>query len=69
MILSQIKCEWPNCKESSTESHEGLGFKKWGHIRGFTIDGEQRDFHLCPIHLIALGELIKQMKETTNGMD
>jgi hypothetical protein len=71
MILSNISCEWPECNARSTETHEGLGFVGWGHIRGFKIDGEQRDFHLCPMHLMIVGELIKQVKvkEKTNGLD
>lgn len=69
MILSKISCEWPRCKETSTETHEGIGFSGWGHIRGFSIDGEQRDFHLCPKHLLVIVDMITQIKETTHGMD
>jgi hypothetical protein len=69
MILSAIKCEWPQCKATSAETHEGVGFQGWGHIRGFKIDGEQRDFHLCPKHLLSVGDMITKEKEKTNGMD
>jgi hypothetical protein len=66
MIKQVIECEWPGCKLSHTEAKEGLGFPGWGHIRGFKLDGIQRDLHLCPQHLAAVGALIK---EKANGVD
>lgn len=66
MIRNQIECEWPGCKITQLECKEGMGFNGWGHIRGLKLDGELRDFHLCPQHLI---ELAIYLKEKRNGLD
>lgn len=69
MILQSIFCEWPGCGCNSIEKKEGMGFHGWGHVRGWNIDGELRDFHLCPDHLRKLTMFIKREKERQDGMD
>lgn len=66
MIKSHIECDFPKCKKSQTEIKEGIGFNGWGHVRGFRLDGETRDLHLCPEHLQTLSNWLK---EKNNGMD
>lgn len=66
MIIQHIQCEWPMCKAEQTECKEGMGFVGWGHIRGFNVDGESRDFHLCPQHVKYIMDHIREIK---NGMD
>ena len=62
MIRQTIECEWPECEEKAVEADEGAGWPGWGHVRGFRLDGQQRDLHLCPAHLAAVGEFIKGAK-------
>jgi hypothetical protein len=66
MIKQLIECEWPGCSKTYVEEREGLGFCGWGHVRGFKLDGVQRDLHLCPEHLTVLGNYLK---EAGNGVD
>lgn len=61
MIYRTIVCD--RCDAEYREKIEGLGFPKWGHIRGFVVDGVERDLHFCPPCLKDISQLLNLLKE------
>jgi hypothetical protein len=67
MIRGAIHCDWPGCLGFGLEEKEGDGWPGWGHVRGWKVDGQTRDFHLCPAHLTLLMEHMREIKQ--NDLD
>lgn len=61
MIYRVIVCD--KCEAEYREKIDGLGFPKWGHIRGFVVDGVERDLHFCPRCLDSLKDLLKTLPD------
>ena len=67
MIYRVIICD--KCGIEYREKIEGLGFPKWGHVRGFIVDGIERDLHFCPKCLTSLRSFLDAMRGGKDGMD